>query len=171
MHVLHDRILLRPLTVAVLACVAGCTANPFLAGYRGERMAPVAEARVVQEAPAAGAATELGSSRFQASNGTHFGDAEAVDAARDVGADLVKWEVKQLTREEWVENDPVYERRASGRGQFASYVPIPGTRERWSYSARFWRSITASPGAPGVPAAPKAAEPGTPVPAQAPGGG
>ena len=131
-------------------------------------MAPVEQARVVQEAPAAGAATELGSSRFQASNGTHFGDAEAVDAAKGVGADLVKWEVRQLTREEWVENDPVYERRASGRGQFASYIPIPGTRERWSYSARFWRSITDSPG---TPAAPKAAAPGTAAPARAPGGG
>lgn len=168
MHVLHDRILLRPLTVAVLACVAGCTANPFLAGYKGERMAPVAEARVVQEAPAADAATELGRSTFQATNGTHFGDAEAIEAAKDVGADLVKWEVKQLDREQWVENDPVYERRASGRGQFASYIPIPGSRERWGFTARFWRSITASSG---QAAAPKAAEPASPVPARAPGGG
>lgn len=147
--------------------LAGCTANPFLAGYKGERLAPVAEARVVQEAPAADAARELGTSTFQATNGTHFGDAEAIDAAKGVGADLVKWEVTQLDREHWVESDPVYERRASGRGQFASYVPIPGSRERWGFTARFWRSVTASPGAP---SAPKAAEPAPPA-AKAPPAG
>jgi len=168
MRFLHACAPLRSLPIAFLACVAGCTANPFLAGYKGERMAPVAEARVVQEAPAADAATELGRSTFQATNGTHFGDAEAIEAAKDVGADLVKWEVKQLDREQWVENDPVYERRASGRGQFASYIPIPGSRERWAFTARYWRSVTASPG---QAAAPKAAEPATPVPAPAPGAG
>lgn len=155
--------------------LAGCTANPFLAGYKGERLAPVAEARVVQDAPAAGSATELGMSVFQATNGTHFGDAEAIEAARSVGADLVKWDVKQLDREEWVESDPVYERRASGRGQFASYIPIPGSRERWGFSARFWRSVTASapaaagpaaaPAAPAaVPAAPPSSAPAPPAP-------
>lgn len=142
-----------------LAFLAGCTTNPFLAGYRGERMAPVAEARVVQEAPAAGAARELGTSTFQATNGTHFGDAEAVDAAKGVGADLVKWEVTQLDREQWVESDPVYERRASGRGQFASYIPIPGSRERWGFTARFWRSVTASPAPEAGQPAPQATQP------------
>ncbi len=130
---------------AGFALLAGCQMNPFLVGYAGERLEPVKAATVVQEPPAASAARELGSSQFTASTGdAEVGD-QATAAACAVGADIVQWKVTPMTREEWVENDPVYERRASGRGQFASYVPIPGTRERWKYSARFWRSVTSAP--------------------------
>ena len=39
-----------------LPFLAGCVTNPFLAGYKGERLAPVPEARVVAEEPAPGTA-------------------------------------------------------------------------------------------------------------------
>lgn len=128
-----------------LPFLAGCVTNPFLAGYKGERLGPVPVARVIAEEPAPGTAREIGKSGFQSTSGRTADEAEAIEAARTVGADLVQWSAKQLTREEWVESDPVYERRASGRGQFASYYPIPGTRERWRYTARFWRSVTSAP--------------------------
>ena len=136
-----------------LPFLAGCVTNPFLAGYKGERLEPVPAARVVTEEPAPGTAREIGTSGFQSTSGRTADESEAIEAARAVGADLVQWNAKQLTREEWVESDPVYERRASGRGQFASYYPIPGTRERWRYAARFWRSITSGEQAP-VPVPP-----------------
>ncbi len=124
--------------------LSGCQMNPFLVGYAGERLEPVKAATVVQEPPAASDARELGSSQFTASTGdAEVGD-QATAAACAVGADLVQWKVMPMTREEWVESDPVYERRASGRGQFGSYIPIPGSRERWKYSARFWRSVTSA---------------------------
>ena len=129
---------------AGLALLAGCQMNPFLVGYAGERLEPVKAATVVQEPPAASDARELGSSQFTASTGdAEVGD-QATAAACVVGADLVQWKVTPMAREEWVESDPVYERRASGRGQFGSYIPIPGSRERWKYSARFWRSVTSA---------------------------
>jgi hypothetical protein len=142
-----------------LPFLAGCVTNPFLAGYTGERLDPVPAARVVTEEPAPGTAREIGKSGFQSTSGRTADESEAVEAARAVGADLVQWNAKQLTREEWVESDPVYERRASGRGQFGSYYPIPGTRERWRYTARFWRSVTSTapgpaPDSPGMPAPP-----------------
>lgn len=145
-----------------LPFLAGCVTNPFLAGYKGERLAPVPEARVVAEEPAPGTAREIGKSGFQSTSGRTADEAEALEAARTVGADLVQWSAKQLTREEWVESDPVYERRASGRGQFASYYPIPGTRERWRYSARFWRSVTSGT-APTAASQPPAAPEATPA--------
>ena len=144
-------IALLPLATLLLSA---CGTNPFLAGYGGERLAPVAAASVVAADPAPGAARQIGTSRFIASAQHAQLDDQALEAARAVGADLVRWQVRQLTREEWVESDPVYERRASGRGQFASYIPIPGTRERWEYSARFWTSVTVPAAAPaGAPAA------------------
>ncbi len=149
-----------------LPFLAGCVTNPFLAGYKGERLEPVPAARVVTEEPAPGTARQIGTSGFQSTSGRTADESEAIEAARTVGADLVQWNAKQLTREEWVESDPVYERRASGRGQFASYYPIPGTRERWRYTARFWRSVT-SPGAAPEPASAPAPVPG-PAPAEPP---
>jgi hypothetical protein len=44
--------------------------------------------------------------------------------------------------------DPVYQRRAEGRGNFGTYAPIPGQRESWQYTARFWRANAASAGVP-----------------------
>jgi predicted small secreted protein len=152
---------------AAALLLAACNTNPFLAGYGGERLAPVAAASVVAEDPAPDAARQLGRSRFIASARHADLDAEALEAARAVGADLVRWQARQLTREEWVESDPVYERRASGRGQFASYIPIPGTRDRWEYSARFWSTVTAP--AAVTPAAATPASPGqAPAPAASP---
>jgi hypothetical protein len=57
-----------------------------------------------------------------------------------VGADLVMVSKSEATTEDWARNDDVYRRRASGQGQFSSYVPLPGSRERWKFTARFWRT-------------------------------
>ena len=134
-----------PALAAGLALLGGCQTNPFLVGYSGDRLEPVKSATVVQDPPAPAAARELGSSQFTASTGdAEVGD-QATAAACAVGADIVQWNVAPMAREEWVESDPVSQRRASGRGQFASYIPSPGTRERWKYTARFWRSVTSQP--------------------------
>lgn len=137
----------------LLSGLAACTANPFLAGYSGERFPAVGDVVVVSEDPAAGTATKIGSSTFVATSQHERVDNEAEDAARAVGANMVRWEVRQLSRAEWVESDPVYQRRASGRGQFASYIPIPGTSQRWQYAATFWRAVSAPPATPAPPSA------------------
>jgi hypothetical protein len=121
--------------------------NPFIMNYRGDRMTPVLEAQVVQDAPAEGTATEIGSSTFLASV-QKAGDAEAIEAAREVGAGMVKWSCVNAGKIESTELDPVYQRRAEGRGNFGTYAPIPGQRESWQYTARFWRANSAPATAP-----------------------
>ena len=142
---LHRSSALRVALLAVLAplALAGCQMNPFIESYRGEKLAPVPAARIVTEAPAEGTAREIGSCKFSASM-IRTPDESALDAARAVGADLVMWNRGEMTEQDWIENDPVYQRRASGRGDFASYIPIPGSRDGYKYTARFWQSITAS---------------------------
>lgn len=121
--------------------------NPFIMNYRGDRLTPVLEAQVVQDAPAEGTATEIGSSTFLASV-PQAGDAEAIEAAREVGAGMVKWSCVNASKIESTELDPVYQRRAEGRGNFGTYAPIPGQRESWQYTARFWRANSAPAAAP-----------------------
>lgn len=129
--------------IAAFAFLGGCTAmNPFVANYRGERLAAVPSASIVAAPPAETAARQIGTSRFLLST-PHQEDGAAVAAACEVGADQVMLGCRSLGTEEWMETDPVYERRASGRGQFASYIPIPGSRERWECTATFWRSLSA----------------------------
>lgn len=158
----------RPRTALLLAAIAsgiallgGCQVNPFLAGYTGERLEPVKAATVVQEPPAAGTARELGVGQFTASTGDAEVAEQATEAACAVGADLVLWKVSPMTREEWVESDPVYERRASGRGQFASYIPLPGSREHWECKATFWRSFSADQAPAPSPGSTPSATPGS----------
>ena len=129
------------------AFLAGCTLNPFIVNYRGDRLTPVLEAQVVQDAPAEGTATEIGSSTFLVSV-PQAGDAEAIEAAREVGAGMVKWSCVNAGQIESTEVDSVYQRRAEGRGNFGTYAPIPGQRESWQYTARFWRSNAVSASTP-----------------------
>jgi hypothetical protein len=127
--------------VIILAAFAsgGCSVNPFVANYAGRREAAVESPRVVTEAPAEGTAVELGNSVFLSSSDSD-GTAEAIEAARAVGADLVMVSRAEATAQDWAERDDVYRRRASGQGQFSSYMPLPGSRERWKFTARFWRT-------------------------------
>ncbi|MFM9146359.1 MAG: hypothetical protein ACKORL_13635 [Phycisphaerales bacterium] len=131
--------------IRVVACSAcamlamACTVNPFLTNYAGRREAAVEGPRVVTTPPAEGTATELGTSEFLSSSESD-GTAEALAAAADVGADLVMVTKAEATVEDWAARDDVYRRRASGQGQFSSYVPLPGSRERWKFTARFWRT-------------------------------
>lgn len=127
--------------VIILAALAsgGCSVNPFVANYAGRREAAVESPRVVTEAPAEGTAVELGNSVFLSSSDSD-GTAEAIEAARAVGADLVMVSRAEATAQDWAERDDVYRRRASGQGQFSSYVPQPGSRERWKFTAHFWRT-------------------------------
>ncbi|MFM8873585.1 MAG: hypothetical protein ACKOJI_09595 [Phycisphaerales bacterium] len=131
--------------IRVVACSAcamlatACTVNPFLTNYAGRREAAVEGPRLVTAPPAEGTATELGTSAFLSSSESD-GTAEALAAAADVGADLVMVTKAEATVEDWAARDDVYRRRASGQGQFSSYVPLPGSRERWKFTARFWRT-------------------------------
>ena len=131
--------------IRVVACAActmlamACTVNPFLTNYAGRREAAVEGPRLVTAPPDEGTATELGTSEFLSSSESD-GTAEALAAAADVGADLVTVTKSEATLEDWAARDDVYRRRASGQGQFSSYVPLPGSRERWKFTARFWRT-------------------------------
>ena len=72
-------LMLRATVLLSLVAIAGCATNPFALHYRGERLAAVAEARIVTEAPAEGTARELGSSTFLA-NSDARADEQAVAA-------------------------------------------------------------------------------------------
>ncbi len=126
------------MVVAALAS-GGCSVNPFVANYAGRREAAIESPRLVTEIPAEGTAVELGTSVFLSSSDSD-GTAEAIEAARAVGADLVMVSKAEASAQDWAERDDVYRRRASGQGQFSSYVPLPGSRERWKFTARFWRT-------------------------------
>ena len=132
------RLLLPAILVAALSA-GGCSVNPFVANYAGRREAAVESPRLVTEVPAEGTAIELGTSVFLSSSDSD-GSAEAIEAARAVGADLVMVSKAEASAQDWAERDDVYRRRASGQGQFSSYVPLPGSRERWKFTARFWRT-------------------------------
>ncbi len=134
--------MVRAAAAVSLAALAGCATNPFALHYRGERLAAVAEARIVTEAPAEGTARELGSSTFLA-NSDARADEQAVAAAREVGADLVMVTRAGVDPEEWSREDPVYRRRAMGQGNFTTYTPLPGQRQGLRFTARFWRSLAA----------------------------
>jgi hypothetical protein len=133
-----SRLLLPFMVVAALAS-GGCSVNPFVANYAGRREAAIESPRLVTEIPAEGTAVELGTSVFLSSSDSD-GAAEAIEAARAVGADLVMVSKAEASAQDWAERDDVYRRRASGQGQFSSYVPLPGSRERWKFTARFWRT-------------------------------
>lgn len=137
-------LMLRATALLSLVAIAGCATNPFALHYRGERLAAVAEARIVTEAPAEGTARELGSSTFLA-NSDARADEQAVAAAREVGADLVMVTRADIDPEEWSKEDPVYRRRAMGQGNFTTYTPLPGQRQGLRFTARFWRSNAAEP--------------------------
>jgi hypothetical protein len=157
------RPILRVVALLPALLLGACGTNPFLENYGGERMAPVLEATVVSEPPPVDTVRQLGGCSFQSSNG-QTGDKQAKAAAQQIGADFVMWSRQTIDRQQWSENDPVYERRESGRGQFSSYIPLPGSRERWTYTATFWRSLSLPAAATSVPAA------GAATPASAPAG-
>ena len=161
MSAARHRPILRAAALLPALLLGACGTNPFLENYGGDRMAPVAEATVVTDPPPVDTVRQLGGCSFQSSNG-QTGDKQAKAAAQQIGADFVMWSRQTIDRQQWSENDPVYERRESGRGQFSSYIPLPGSRERWTFTATFWRSLSlpASPAAGGAaPAAPTASPP------------
>ncbi|MFM8785707.1 MAG: hypothetical protein ACKOFI_11330 [Phycisphaerales bacterium] len=131
--------------IRVVACSAcamlsmACTVNPFLTNYAGRREAAVEGPRLVTAPPAEGTATELGTSEFLSSSESD-GTAEALAAAADVGADAVMVTKSEATLEDWAARDDVYRRRPARPGPFWYEVPLPGSRERWKFTARFWRT-------------------------------
>jgi hypothetical protein len=135
-----------PVAVILGAWLSGCATNPFMLHYKGERLASVADARLVTEAPAAGSARELGTSTFLANSDARADD-QALAAAREVGADLVMVTRTDIDPEEWSKEDPVYRRRAMGQGNFTTYTPLPGQRQGLRFTARFWRSVESGPAA------------------------
>jgi hypothetical protein len=135
-----------PVAVIVGAWLSGCATNPFMLHYKGERLASVADARLVTEPPAAGSARELGTSTVLANSDARADD-QALAAAREVGADLVMVTRTDIDPEEWSKEDPVYRRRAMGQGNFTTYTPLPGQRQGLRFTARFWRSVESGPAA------------------------
>jgi hypothetical protein len=129
--------MLRTLTSAALAvlplAMLGC--NPFLTNYSGEKWPPVSSAAVVMQAPSPQEARWIGRADFTTTQ--VVGDADAITAAKQVGADLVEWSDKDLGQTlEWT-SVPVY--MNAWNGQMVD-APVPVMREQYRYSARFFRS-------------------------------
>ena len=67
--------------------LVGC--NPFLNHYSGERYPPVKKATVVMEPPSPEKVDWIGRADFTIDR--KVGDAQAIAAAKQVGADIVEW--------------------------------------------------------------------------------
>lgn len=152
--------LLPPVTVSILLPLAAC--NPFQQSYRGERWPAVASSRVVDDQPAATAATLIGQSTFVATE-DQVGDDPAVACAKSVGADLVEWDKIDDGTVTQLESVPIFSGWNWHGGIGDIDIPIPVTKERYRVHARFYRSLSlggallgqASPSSP--PAVPAAA--------------
>lgn len=123
-------------TLAIAAVsfgLSGC--NPFMSNYSGEKWPPVPAASVVMQAPSPQSARWIGHADFTTTQ--VVGDADAIAAAKQVGADLVEWSDRDLGQTlEWT-SVPVYMNAWSGQMVNA---PVPVMREQYRYSARFFRS-------------------------------
>ena len=127
----------RHLTMAAIlgtALLGGCT-NPFAAHYVGERWPATSEARVVEQAPSPDGVRWIGHSEFDSFD--MLTDAEAIAAARRVGADLVEWDDHSIgDRVKW-SSSPVLWNQWDGK----MFNPPEAMRQtEYRYEARFYRS-------------------------------
>jgi hypothetical protein len=136
---LPERVMPIPHRLATLALAAislgllGC--NPLIANDSGERWPPVSAASVVVQAPTPQSVRWIGHADFTTTG--VVGDADAIAAARQVGADLVERSDRDLGQTlEWT-SVPVHMNAWSG--QMAN-APVPVMREQCRCSARFFRS-------------------------------
>ena len=130
---LPGSILLKVMLLLFPLSLAAC--NPFLVNYSGEKLPKVKTVQVVMTAPDPDSVRWIGRSDFTSTR--ELKDAQAISAAKQVGADIVEWSDKDAgTRLEWTSAPVSYN---AWTGNVAS-IPLPVVRSQFRYQARFYRS-------------------------------
>ena len=118
---------------AVGLALVGC--NPFINHYSGERYPPVKTAKVVMEPPSPDKVDWIGRADFTIDR--KVGDAQAIAAAKRVGADIVEWSDADAGASlEWT-SAPVSMNAWKGE---VGMIPLPVIKKQTRYQARFYRS-------------------------------
>lgn len=113
--------------------LGGC--NPFINHYSGEHYLPVKTAKVVMEPPSPDTVKWIGRSDFTIER--QVGDAQALAAAKKVGADIVEWSDSDAGNKlEWT-SAPVSMNAWKGE---VGMIPLPVIKKQFRYQARFYRS-------------------------------
>lgn len=129
----HGLIFLRVMLLLFPLSLAAC--NPFLVNYSGEKLPKVKTVQVVMTAPDPDSVRWIGRSDFTSTR--ELKDAQAISAAKQVGADIVEWSDKDAgTKLEWTSAPVSYN---AWTGNVAS-IPLPVVRSQFRYQARFYRS-------------------------------
>ncbi len=115
-------------------CIGGCS-NEFLATYQGERFAATASPLVVSTRPANSGL--IGSSNFVSASG--FGEPEAINAAREVGADFVQWS-RGLDTRDATAGAGVVKSSLSPTGPVSSWAPVQPGGFVYRYVARYYKT-------------------------------
>lgn len=151
---------LRSLLVALaLLPLAACT-NPFLASYEGEKWPAVTAVELLDKPPSPETARWIGHSNFDSFD--TLTDAQAIAAARQVGADLVEWKDESLGEKVRWSSSPVLTNQWDGN---MFNAPMANRQQEFRYEARFFRSKAIGGQAiSGVNPAPPADAPKPPVP-------
>ena len=126
-------VLLRVAGLLLPLSLAAC--NPFLANYSGEKMPKVKTVQVVMTAPDPDSVRWIGRSDFTSTR--ELKDQQAINAAKQVGADIVEWSDKDAgTKLEWTSAPVSYNAWTGNVGS----IPLPVVRSQFRYQARFYRS-------------------------------
>lgn len=137
----------------MLPLLGGCS-NPFMTHYQGDRCPVVPTAHVATQTPAN--ATLIGTSNFRSD--VAVGDAEALGAARAVGANIVQWDRAFLRDDVVLERTPTL---AGGMSEVSTMAAEPEAGTWFRIHARFWRSNALG----SLPSATATATPADPPPA------
>ena len=118
---------------AALLMLGGC--NPFINHYSGEHYPPVKSVQVVMKPPSPDDVKWIGRCDFTIER--KVGDAQAIAAAKKVGADIVEWSDSDAGNKlEWT-SAPVAWNAWKGE---VGMIPLPVIKKEIRYQARFYRS-------------------------------
>ena len=124
-----------PLALSILCIMMLSACNPFTDHYSGDRFPSGPMPKLVESAPAD--TTRIGTSVFATSEDCT--SAEALAAARSIGAEYVVYEKIDLGEQSSWEQSTLMTRSGAAGGTMAVNVPVPVTRRWHEYRATFYR--------------------------------
>ena len=126
------RILLFPL----LAVLAGCS-NPFSDNYNGETFQKTRFAVAALKPPADG--EKIGRSEFTTDT-ADWGQSDAIEAAKKVGANVVVWHRKEAGERPEIEQETVYSGTTASGATNTIQIPVRVKKMFYTYTAEFYRT-------------------------------
>lgn len=127
---------LRFLLLPLLAVLAGCT-NPFSENYNGETFHKTRFAQATLQPPPG--AEKIGHSRFTTDT-ADWGQSDAIDAAKKVGANVVVWHRKEAGERPEIEQETIYSGTTSSGATNTIQIPVRVKKMFYTYTAEFYRT-------------------------------